>query len=127
MDRLANPPPASYQSCTKMSAEPLAAGLDPSSSGRWFGPDAREARLARNGIKLAGGGAHQSKTMMLAELSALACVRVRRCPDARHSGAQRFGETVNSRAARGPPAATAIVRRRRADSYCSRFAPPLAA
>lgn len=35
----------------------------------WFGPDAAPNTLANLGFKLAGGGAHQSKTMMLPDLT----------------------------------------------------------
>jgi hypothetical protein len=35
----------------------------------WFGPTADASRMLSVGMKLAGGGPHQSKTMMLAELS----------------------------------------------------------
>lgn len=37
----------------------------------WFGTQADESRLAAFGFRLKGGGAHQSKTMMLEELEAL--------------------------------------------------------
>ncbi|WP_051462588.1 hypothetical protein [Bradyrhizobium sp. URHA0013] len=37
----------------------------------WFGAQADELRLLAFGFRLAGGGAHQSKTMMLEELEAL--------------------------------------------------------
>ena len=37
----------------------------------WFGTQADEPRLLALGVRLAGGGAHQSKTMMLRELEAL--------------------------------------------------------
>jgi len=37
----------------------------------WFGARAEDAKLSSFGIKLSGGGAHQSKTMMFAELEAL--------------------------------------------------------
>ena len=37
----------------------------------WFSPNADPILLASAGIKTAGGGPHQSKTMMLAELSAV--------------------------------------------------------
>jgi hypothetical protein len=38
---------------------------------RWFLPPTDEAQLRIAGIKLRGGGPHQSKTMMLADLTAL--------------------------------------------------------
>ena len=38
---------------------------------RWCGARAEVARLSSFGVKLSGGGAHQSKTMMLDELEAL--------------------------------------------------------
>src|SRR5258708_38387163 len=37
----------------------------------WFGAQADELRLLAFGFRLTGGGAHQSKTMMLEELEAL--------------------------------------------------------
>src|SRR5690348_7151444 len=37
----------------------------------WFGPTANAKLLLSVGFKMAGGGPHQSKTMMLAEFSAL--------------------------------------------------------
>ncbi len=37
----------------------------------WFGARAEDSKLSSFGIKLSGGGAHQSKTMMFAELEAL--------------------------------------------------------
>jgi hypothetical protein len=37
----------------------------------WFGPQADNSILASFGMRLAGGGAHQSKTMMFRELEAL--------------------------------------------------------
>jgi hypothetical protein len=37
----------------------------------WFGAQADEFRLLAFGFRLTGGGAHQSKTMMLEELEAL--------------------------------------------------------
>ena len=42
---------------------------DGESGGGWFGPAADPGRLLAVGMKLAGGGPHQSKTMMFAELS----------------------------------------------------------
>jgi hypothetical protein len=39
--------------------------------GGWMLPTVDHASLARLGIKAEGGGPHQSKTMMLADLSAL--------------------------------------------------------
>src|SRR4051794_40701405 len=38
---------------------------------RWRGPRADLARMSAFGLRPAGGGAHQSKTMMFAELDAL--------------------------------------------------------
>ena len=37
----------------------------------WYGARANDAKLSSFGMKLSGGGAHQSKTMMFAELEAL--------------------------------------------------------
>ncbi|UIL29449.1 hypothetical protein LZK75_09515 [Rhizobium leguminosarum] len=37
----------------------------------WYGPGKNEARLIAFGFRLAGGGAHQSKTLMHAEISEL--------------------------------------------------------
>lgn len=37
----------------------------------WFGPRTNMSAMAAFGLKLAGGGAHQSKTMMLNEISAI--------------------------------------------------------
>lgn len=37
----------------------------------WFGARAEDAKLSSFGMKLSGGGAHQSKTIMFAELEAL--------------------------------------------------------
>ena len=42
-----------------------------SARGEWFGSAIDEATAAHAGIKLEGGGPHQSKTMMLAELNAV--------------------------------------------------------
>jgi hypothetical protein len=56
-------PRASSQQCSIDRVEPLIGG--------WLLPSADRSSLARLGIKAAGGGPHQSKTMMLAELSAL--------------------------------------------------------
>lgn len=42
----------------------------------WFGPDSDLAALAKVGIKLAGGGPHQSKTMMLPDLLTALSIKV---------------------------------------------------
>jgi hypothetical protein len=46
-------------------------GATPASSGEWLGAFFDEKTLLRTGIKFLGGGPHQSKTMMLAELTTL--------------------------------------------------------
>lgn len=45
-------------------------GATPNTNLEWFAPGADAERMKRAGFKLRGGGVHQSKTMMLAELTA---------------------------------------------------------
>ena len=42
----------------------------------WFGPDAAPKALANAGFKIAGGGAHQSKTMMLPDLTTALSIKI---------------------------------------------------
>ena len=60
-------PIRSRDKSTKLGHQPAA----PTLSDGWLGASADEDALARMGIKLRGGGPHQSKTMMLTELTTL--------------------------------------------------------
>lgn len=54
--------------------EAILAEHDDSGVGGWIGQAVDMARLSHVGLKVAGGGPHQSKTMMLKELSTVMAV-----------------------------------------------------